>query len=295
MARLIRAAIVLTIIGLLAFVIVTRPRTLGAGELAGFVPSVERGKYIFTASGCASCHAAEGATGEQMLVLAGGKAFPSPYGTFYAPNISPSAQGIGDWSDLDLANALHWGVGKDGTHLFPALPYTSYRKMAFADIKSLFVYLQTLPPSDAANRPHDIGFPFNIRRTLGGWKTLFLKDGFVIEDLPPEAERGRYIVEALAHCGECHTPRNGLGALETSAWLGGALSPDGVSRVPNITPGGLDWSEDELVEYLTSGFTPEFDVAGGLMAEVIANTSQLPPEDLRAIAAYLKAVPSVAD
>ena len=295
MLKLIRALIVLALVGLAVFWFVTRPKTLSEGDLAGFVPSLARGEYIFNAAGCASCHAAEGATGEEMLVLSGGKAFPSPFGTFRAPNISPSPQGIGDWTDLDLANALHEGVGKDGKHLFPSLPYASYRKMAFADIKSLYVYMQTLPPSDAENLPHEIGFPFNIRRTLGGWKFLFLKDGFVMNDLSPEEERGRYIVEALAHCGECHTPRNALGGLDTSQWLGGAASPDGRGRIPNITPAGLDWSEGEIVEYLTSGFTPEFDVAGGLMTEVIANTSKLPAEDLQAIAAYLKAVPSISE
>jgi mono/diheme cytochrome c family protein len=157
----------------------------------------------------------------------------------------------------------------------------------------LRAYLQTLPPSDAASLPHDVPFPFNIRRSLGGWKLLFLKDGFVRPDVPADAEAGRYIVEALAHCGECHTPRNALGGLDYTRWLGGAPSPDGKGKIPNITPGALTWSESEIVDYLKTGFTPEFDSAGGLMAEVVANMSQLPDEDLLSIAKYLKALPPV--
>jgi len=283
----------LVLIGLAVFWSITRPHLLSDDDVAGFAPDLMRGKYVFTAAGCASCHAAPGAEGEAMLVLAGGKAFPSPFGTFHAPNISPSPEGVGGWSVADLANALHEGVGKGGMHLFPALPYTSYRRMDLGDIAALRAYLQTLPPSDAASLPHDVPFPFNIRRLIGGWKLLFLKDGFVRTEVPADAEAGRYIVEALAHCGECHTPRNALGGLDLSRWLGGAPSPDGKGKIPNITPGALTWSESEIVDYLKTGFTPEFDSAGGLMAEVIENMAQLPDEDLMSIAKYLKSLPPV--
>jgi mono/diheme cytochrome c family protein len=295
MKRLLGAVLVLGLIGLGVFWFITRPKTLSEGEIAGFVPDLARGEYVFNASGCASCHSAEGATGDDLLVLSGGKAFPSPFGTFRAPNISPGPQGIGGWSALDLANALHEGVSPDGSHYFPALPYGTYRRMAFADISSLHTYLMTLPPSDVESLPHEVGFPFNIRRSLGGWKFLFLTDGWVVEDVPPEAETGRYIAEAMAHCGECHTPRNILGGPKLGQWLGGAPNPSGKGTIPNITPGELEWSEDEITEYLTTGFTPDFDVAGGLMAEVVQNLAKLPKEDVRSIAKYLKAVPAITE
>jgi mono/diheme cytochrome c family protein len=124
---------------------------------------------------------------------------------------------------------------------------------------------------------------------------MFLRDGWVLHDAPtPELERGRYIVEALAHCGECHTPRNLLGGLKTSKWLSGAPDPSGKGRIPNITPAALTWSEDEIVDYLTTGFTPEFDSVGGHMAHVVDNMARLPESDRRAVAAYLKAIPPVA-
>ena len=156
-------------------------------------------------------------------------------------------------------------------------------------------FLDALPPSEAENRPHDIGFPFNWRRLLGGWKWLYASDGprVVLDD---SLARGQYLVEGLGHCGECHTARDMFGGPRGSRWLAGAPNPTGEGRIPNITPhesGIASWSEAEIVEYLSSGFTPEFDVAGGEMAKVVANTGQLPDEDRAAIAAYLKAIPAL--
>ena len=134
--------------------------------------------------------------------------------------------------------------------------------------------------------------PFSIRRNIGLWKLMFLRSGWVLQDAPtPELERGRYIVEALAHCAECHTPRNALGGLDRSRWMAGAPSPDGKGRIPNITPGKLTWSEAEIFAYLTTGFTPEFDSVGGHMAYVVENMSKLPESDVHAVVAYLKALP----
>lgn len=230
-----------------------------------------------------------------MLVLSGGREFPSPFGTFRAPNISPHPEaGIGGWSDADLADALKRGTSPRGQHYFPAFPYASYTRMTEQDLVDLAAFLRGLPASDTASPPHDLPFPFTIRRNLGVWKALFLREDWVSEVAAPEAERGRYIVEALAHCGECHTPRGPLGALDLGRWMAGGPIP-GASRgsFPNITPAALDWSEDEIVEYLTTGFTPEYDSAGGHMAEVVANMARLPESDRRAIAAYLKALPPV--
>ena len=138
-------------------------------------------------------------------------------------------------------------------------------------------------------------FPFSIRRGIGLWKQVFLTEAWVVNgDLTDQQARGRYLVEALAHCGECHTPRGTLGGPDEARWLGGAPNPTGQGRIPNITPGALDWSEVEIADYLATGFTPDFDSAGGSMVEVIENLSRLDQADLDAIAAYLKIVPEVA-
>ena len=283
----------LTAIAVFGFV--TQPDRLPDTALAGIAGDAARGEQVFWASGCASCHAAPGAEGEAMLVLAGGREFPSPFGTFVAPNISQHPEaGIGGWSDLDLANALKRGVAPDGRHYYPAFPYAAYTRMTNGDVADLAAYLRTLPSSDAESRPHDLPFPVTIRRGLGLWKALFVREDWVAEASGPEAERGRYLVEALAHCGECHTPRTLAGALYLGRWMAGGPIP-GAARgsFPNITPAALDWSEVDIVAYLTTGFTPDYDSAGGHMAEVVANMARLPESDRKAIAAYLKALPPV--
>jgi mono/diheme cytochrome c family protein len=268
------------------------PQPLPAATFDGLTGNATRGEMVFTAAGCASCHMAPGAEGAAELVLAGGQTFPSDFGTFVAPNISPSEQGIAGWSVGDLGNALMRGVSPQGEHLYPALPYTSYAKMQPQDVADIHAYMQTLPPSDAASQPHDLGFPFNIRRTLGFWKLMFLNTDWVLQgDLTPEETRGREIVEALAHCGECHTPRNALGGMDKGRWLAGAPNPSGEGNIPNITPAKLTWSAGEIVTYLTTGFTPEFDSVGGHMAHVVENMAKLPDTDRKAVAAYLAKVP----
>jgi len=256
------------------------PARAPASVLAAVSGDAARGEAIFHAAGCASCHAAPGAKGEARLVLSGGRRFPSPFGTFTAPNISPHPEaGIGGWSALDLYNALHHGTSPRGRHYYPAFPYTTYIRMKPQDVADLHAWLMRLPPSPAASAPHDLPFPFTIRRGLGLWKRLHLSPEWIVTgDLSPEEARGRYLVEALGHCGECHTPRNALG---------------GLGRIPDITPGGLDWSKADIAYYLETGFTPDFDSAGGEMAEVVENLSHLPRSDLMAIAAYLKRVPPV--
>lgn len=295
MRRLGFAVLGLMFCGVAGYILLTMPRLTPVAPLEGLTGDPAHGQLVFTAAGCASCHMADGATGEAELVLSGGQAFPSAFGTFLAPNISPDPQqGIGGWTLAQFAAAVRDGVGPEGQHLFPALPYAAYRHMAPQDLVDLWAYIRTLPPSAEPSKPHQIGFPFDIRRNIGIWKLLFVRDGWVLNDTPtPELERGRYIVEALAHCGECHTPRNALGGLDRSRWLAGAPDPSGKGRIPNITPGALTWSGDEIVEYLTSGFTPEFDSVGGHMAHVVDNMAKLPESDRRAVAAYLKAIPAV--
>ncbi|MEE9388424.1 MAG: cytochrome c [Paracoccaceae bacterium] len=273
----------------------TLPQRIDPSSLSGLKPDIAAGAQVFAAGGCASCHAAPDATRTTRLQLAGGQAFASPFGTFYAPNISPDPiHGIGTWQAIDLANAMKNGTSPDRQHYFPVFPYTSYSRASLQDIVSLHAYLQSLPAVSSANRPHDVGFPFNVRASLGGWKLLFMRSSWVLKTVDtPEIERGRYLVEALSHCSECHTPRNILGGLKTSKWLTGAPNPTGRGTVPNITPAKLTWSDADLLNYFKTGFTPDFDTAGGLMSEVIENLSQLPDSDLAAIIAYLRAVPAI--
>ena len=295
MRRLVFLFLSAALLGLAIFWSVTAPHHVPEQAYSGLSGDPDRGRLIYTAAGCASCHMAPGAEGEARDLLVGGQAFASDFGTFYAPNITPdSAAGIGGWTVVQLADALTQGVSPDGQHYYPALPYWSYSKMAAQDIADLHAFLMTLPADATPSQPHEIGFPFNIRRLLGGWKFLNMDENFVLQGSLTETEtRGRYIAEALAHCGECHTPRNAIGGLDTASWLAGATNPDGKGRTPNITPAKLAWSEDEIVEYLTSGFTPEFDSVGGHMAHVVDNMSKLSEDDRRAVAAYLKKVPGV--
>lgn len=247
------------------------------------------GEGVFWAAGCASCHAAPQASGDAMLELAGGVELESEFGTFVAPNISTDPNhGIGGWTENDFANAVRRGVSPDGRHYYPAFPYTSYSRMSDGDVADLFAFMQTLPAVAGDAPAHRMSFPFNVRRGVGLWKRLYLDDEpqVALAGASEAVLRGQYLVEALGHCGECHTPRAMTGGLETDRWLGGR---------PNITPAGdiADWSEEDIAYYLESGFTPDFDSAGGRMAAVVRNMARLPAEDREAIAAYLKAVPAV--
>ena len=279
-----------------AWVLSAPAAPLPDSALAGFTADATRGATVFAVAGCASCHAAPDAAYSLTPVLAGGEAFASDFGTFIAPNISPDpVQGIGSWTDAQIISAIQHGVDDGGSHLYPAFPYASYNKASLQDMVDLVAFWRTLPASDTPSPPHQVGFPFSIRRAVGMWKLLFNSTDFVVQgDLTPEQTRGRYLVESLGHCAECHTPRNALGGLQRGQWLSGAPNPSGDGRLPNITPGGLTWEAGQIAEYLKSGFTPEFDTAGGAMAEVVKNTGQLSDEDRAAIAAYLKIVPAIA-
>jgi mono/diheme cytochrome c family protein len=279
---------------------ITAPRPVAAERLdaiASLEGDAAAGETLFWAGGCASCHAAPDAEGEAKLLLSGGVRLASDFGTFIAPNISPDPDtGIGNWTIADFTNAMLAGVSPKGEHYYPAFPYTSYTRMTDQDIADLFAFLNTLPPSDVASLPHQIGFPFNIRRSLGGWKFLYFSDQPRVTLGGPDTEiaRGQYLVEGPGHCGECHTPRNLIGGFVSDAWLSGAQNPDGDGVIPNITPGSKsigDWSKSDIAYYLESGFTPDFDSAGGSMVDVQENMAKLTSGDREAIAAYLKALP----
>jgi len=292
--RILRFLVLFAILGAAAGWYLTAPQPLAASDIPEREGDAEHGELIFWAAGCASCHAAEDAEGEDRLVLSGGRAFPSDFGTFYAPNISMDAgHGIGDWSEAEFLSAVMRGVSPEGQHYYPAFPYGTYARAGMADLQDLWTFMQTLPANATPSRDHDVGFPFSIRRALGGWKMLFTSDDWVMQgdDLSAEVMRGRYLVESLGHCGECHTPRNVLGGLDYANWLAGAPNPSGEGRIPNITPGALTWSASDIANYLRDGFTPEFDSAGGEMVEVIQNMAHLPDADRAAIAAYLRALP----
>ncbi len=284
----------LAVLGGAAGWVLTAPDPIPEDAVAGLTGDAARGEAVFWAAGCASCHMAPDATGEDQLRLAGGMRFASDFGTFIAPNISPSPAGIEGWTLAQFASAVQRGVSPGGSHYYPVFPWNAYNKASLQEVADLYAYMQTLPPDTTPSQPHEVGFPFNIRRSLGGWKLLFESRDWVIDGDLTEAEaRGRHLVEALAHCGECHTPRNALGGLDRSRWLAGAPNPDGQGRSPNITPGALSWSEEEIAAYLFSGFTPDFDSAGGHMAHVVENMARLTGEDRSAIAAYLKKVPAI--
>jgi mono/diheme cytochrome c family protein len=253
------------------------------------------GEQVFHATGCASCHTAPDAPDDAQLVLAGGQRFASDFGTFVAPNISsdPSA-GIGDWTLAQFATALRNGVDPRGRHYYPAFPYSSYIHMTDDDIADLWAFMRSLPADATPNQPHELSFPFSIRRGVAVWKWMNLRDDFVVRvDGTDALERGRYLAEGLGHCAECHTPRNAFGGLVQDRWMAGAPNPSGDGRIPNITPAGLDWSENDIAYYLQTGFTPDYDSAGGHMARVVQNLANLPASDRAAIAAYLKALPPV--
>lgn len=297
--KLLGGIVVLGAVGAGAFLFITAPERLPAEVWASAdAPDLANGERIFHAGGCASCHAAPGAADDQKLVLSGGLALKSPFGTFHAPNISPDeAVGIGAWTLAEFGDAMKRGTGRDGEHLYPSFPYASYARMTVKDIADLYGYMKTLPKSGNVAPGHDLSFPFNMRLALGGWKFLYLNDAprVTLAGADETVTRGQYLVEGPGHCGECHTPRDVLGGLKTDLWLAGGPNPEGEGRVPNITPaeGGFgSWSAGDIVSYLETGFTPEFDSVGGAMVSVQKNMALLPKQDREAIAAYLKAIPA---
>ncbi len=257
----------------------------------------ERGRYVFGAAGGCGCHTVPG-----QPVNSGGRRYDGPFGTVYSTNITPDRQtGIGGWSDDQIITAIRLGRRPNGERLVPVHPYTVFNGMADEDLRALVAFLKTVPPASRRNRPREITVPLFERVFLPAWLAAFAP-----RETPPArapvsgVARGEYLVKAVAHCGECHTPRTITMAPDLSRFLAGNPRGPENSKVPNITPDestGLTWSEEEIAEYLGTGNKPDGDVAGGLMGEVIQGTlagyKDLTRADRLAIARYLKTVPAV--
>ena len=267
------------------------------GETVADAADAERGEYIVRAAGCISCHTEKDGKGE---FLAGGRALVSPYGNFYSSNITPDAEtGIGAWSDADFIHAMRNGESPEGRTYYPAFPYTSFSAMRRQDMLDVKAYLFTTAPVRQENRAHDLRFPFSWRFSIYPWRWLFFSPAEETPDAPftaPE-QRGRYLVDVLGHCAECHTPRNMAGGLKRGKTLAGTRYGPG-GAVPNITPdsesGIGSWSIGDLVFFFQTGLKPDGDDVQGEMRDVIEDgLRHLSKEDLRAIAAYLQAVPPI--
>ncbi|MCR9214692.1 MAG: cytochrome c [Proteobacteria bacterium] len=260
--------------------------------------SEEAGSYATAAGGCYGCHTN---TTPGSTPFAGGRELKTPFGSFYSPNITPDIEnGIGSWTDEQFVKALKEGVGPEGHLYFPVFPYTSYTKMTDEDALAIKSYLFSLPPSPEKNKDHGIGAPLSWRWLQWGWRLLFFDDGPYVPPQGASAEvaRGGYLVDAMTHCGECHTPRNFVGAVDSSLYLAGTSNGGEGELVPNITPdmttGIGDWSRGDLISFMKNGLKPDFDDVQGSMMEVIDHgTSKLTDEDLGAIADYLKSIPPI--
>jgi mono/diheme cytochrome c family protein len=256
---------------------------------------VKRGEYLARVADCMVCHTAPGGQ-----AFAGGLAIPLPFGTLYSTNITPDkATGIGDYSDQDFLNAVQRGIRRDGTRLYPAMPYPSYTYLSDADALAIKTYLFSLTPVNFPNRDDTLIFPFNQRWSMAVWSFLFNADSRFAPNTAqsPEWNRGAYIAEALAHCGECHTPRNLAFALDNRKKFAGALTAGW--RAFNITSdkdSGIGaWSDDEVFAYLSTGHALGRGTASGPMGEAVdASFSQMAPTDIHALVSYVRSVPAVA-
>lgn len=253
---------------------------------------IARGKYLVTAADCMPCH-----TGPGRKPFTGGLPINTPFGVLTTPNITPDkATGIGNWTDAQFYGALHDGIGAHGEFLYPVFPFTSFTKITPDDVKAIKAYLFTLPPETAPPQQNNLRFPFNVRQSLAVWREMFFTPG-TFEPNPKASDqinRGAYLVEALGHCAECHTPRNIMGAMEPSKELAGGTVD--TFFAPNISSdlrsGVGGWSNDQLFQYLKTGATQAKGVVFGPMAEVVHDSlSKLTDDDLHAIVAYLKATP----
>jgi mono/diheme cytochrome c family protein len=265
------------------------------GDAQGDPGLVRRGAYLTRIGDCAACH-----TADPNRPFAGGVPISTPFGTIYTPNITPDPDtGIGQWSDTDFLRAMHEGIGKSGEHLYPAFPYVEYTRVTSADVMAIRAYLNTLKPIHYTPPRNALNFPFNQRWLMVFWNLFNFTEGRFVPDpnQSPEYNRGAYLVEGLAHCEECHTPRNFMQGLKTGERFSGATQNGwhAFNITPDKTSGIGTWSDAQLIDYLATGAVPGRANAAGPMAEVVAHSTQyLTHEDLNSIVAYLRALPPVA-
>ena len=267
-----------------------------APRVQSMAERVARGQYIFDIAGCVGCHTDEARGGQR---LAGGRPMDTPFGILYPPNITPDPiYGIGNWSDAGFIRAMRRGIRADGAPLFPVFPYTSYTLMDDGDILDLKAYLMTQKPVAQPSRPHELKDSLGWRMLMPGWNLWYLTVGPMDTNphRPAQWNRGQYLVRALGHCGECHTPRGWAGDLDERRALAGNVGGYGGMVAPNLTPDvktGLGtWSEADLLLFLEIGLKPDGDVASGSMAEVVRNsTSHLTLADRKAMVTYLRSLP----
>ena len=260
-----------------------------------------RGEYLVTAGNCASCH-----TTQNGAFMSGGLPFRTPFGTIYSTNITPDQHtGIGNWNEIDFLNSLRHGVRPDGDHLYPAFPYTAYTKASDDDILAMFAYLKSIKPVRTSPPQNDLVFPFNFRPLVAFWKLLYFRPGVyeAHEDQSDQWNRGAYLVEALAHCSACHTPRNNLGAERVTAHMGGGEFLDLVGQehyrpwsAPNLTTterGLALWSEQDLADYLKTARNDMLESFGPMNEVIINSTRYLEAQDIGAMVTYLKSLEAV--
>lgn len=278
-----------------AVFVLTMPSRIAADALMPRMADLANGATMFAIGGCFSCHGTP--KQKDRTQLGGGLALATPFGTFKVPNLSSDPKyGIGTWSEFEFVNAMVRGVGRNGEHLYPAFPYTSYQRMRLDDVRDLFAYLKTFPAVATPSEPHQLSFPFNVRVALGLWKLLYVDGKTFVPDSSKDDvfNRGAYLVEGPGHCAECHSTRNLIGGIDPERRFAGGVDAEGKDWVRNITPhadGIANYSEKDIVFLLELGITPDNDVVGSSMADVIENTSKLSATDRAAMAAYIKALP----
>jgi mono/diheme cytochrome c family protein len=250
---------------------------------------VKRGRALAATGNCSDCHTVRGGK-----AFAGGLPVPTPFGIIYSSNITPDAEtGIGRWPEAAFRRAMRSGVDRDGRHLYPTFPYDHFTNVSDEDDSALYAYLMTRQPVHAPARANQLPFPLDQRFVIAGWKLLFLRRETFQPDNSKSAEwnRGAYLVEGLAHCGACHTPRNALGAERASApFAGGDVDNWHAYAINAQSPSPVPWDADALFMYLRDGWHPDHGVARGPMAQVVSNLSSVPESELRAIATYMAGV-----
>jgi len=262
-------------------------------DMAGITGDAQKGAYMVRAAGCIACHTDIKNKGP---LFAGGPALKTPFGTFYGPNITPDTEaGIGKWSMAEFTAALTEGMAPDGSHYFPAFPYTNYTLLKSQDIADIKSYLDTVPAVSEPGPNNSLIWPFSDRNLMAGWKWLFFNQKQLVEQPEQSAEwqRGEYLVRGPAHCGACHTERNAFGARVSKRLTGTSFGPNG-HPVPGINSGEnhiKGWTDEDIILALQTGLKPDGDVMGGAMGEVIEEgTSHMSDEDLRAMAIYLRSL-----